>query len=118
MKFLIDAQLPPVLKFVFHQNNYPAIHTLDLPKLNDTSDSEINTLAMSDDYVVVTKDKDFYNSFLLNRQPKKLVLVKTGNTSIKELKTIFEINFQLLISALEINDLVIVGKNYISTEIE
>lgn len=32
MKFLIDAQLPPVLKFVFSNRGYEAYHTLDLPK--------------------------------------------------------------------------------------
>jgi predicted nuclease of predicted toxin-antitoxin system len=35
MKFLIDAQLPPVLKFVFRAHGHDAIHSLDLPLKND-----------------------------------------------------------------------------------
>lgn len=114
MKFLIDAQLPPVLKYVFHNHGFEAIHTLDLPNANNTSDADIASLASTKDYVVVTKDKDFYNSFLLKRQPKKLILVTVGNTRIKKLKQIFEDNFEALIQAIEKNNLIIIGNSFLN----
>jgi predicted nuclease of predicted toxin-antitoxin system len=109
MKFLIDAQLPPALKFVFLDRGYEAYHTLDLPRRNDTSDQEILVLAEKEKYVVITKDKDFYNSFILKRQPQKLILVRVGNIRIKDLKAIFENNFDKLLHLLNYKDLVIVG---------
>jgi predicted nuclease of predicted toxin-antitoxin system len=72
MKFLIDAQLPPVLKFVFLNRGYEAYYTLDLPRKNDTSDQEILILAEKEEYILITKDKDFYNSFVLKHQPQNL----------------------------------------------
>ncbi len=116
MKFLIDAQLPPVLKFVFHARGFHAIHTLDLPEANDTKDIDICALAIKENYVVVTKDKDFYNSFLLKQQPQKLVLVRTGNIRIKDLKRLFDKNFDILITSLTHKNLVIIGLDYINAE--
>lgn len=117
MKFLIDAQLPPVLKFVFTNRGYEAIHTLDLPQKNDTSDHQILEIAIENNYILITKDKDFYNSFLLKRQPDKLIMVKAGNIRIKELKNIFEQNFDKLIQLLKYKDLVIVGIDKIDLHI-
>lgn len=109
MKFLIDAQLPPVLKFVFSNRGYEAYHTLDLPKKNNTSDLEILQFMEETDYVLITKDKDFYDSFVLKHQPKKLILVRVGNIKIKDLKAIFENNFDKLLKLINYKDLVIVG---------
>jgi predicted nuclease of predicted toxin-antitoxin system len=39
--------------------------------------------------VVVTKDSDFVNSFLLSRRPRKLLLVSTGNIGNAELEALF-----------------------------
>ena len=79
MKFLIDAQLPRRLSRLFREAGFDAMHTLDLPLGNRTSDKEINDLSMREQCVVVTKDADFVNSFHLRRQPFKLLLVSTGN---------------------------------------
>ncbi|WP_428656314.1 DUF5615 family PIN-like protein [Runella sp.] len=117
MKFLIDAQLPPVLKFVFISNGYEAYHTLDLPHKNDTSDKEILELIARENYVLITKDKDFYNSFVLKHQPQKLILVRVGNIRIKELKAVFENNIDKLLHLLNYKDLVIVGIDKIDIKI-
>ncbi|WP_409034056.1 DUF5615 family PIN-like protein [Runella sp.] len=66
-------------------------------------------LAEKKKYVVVTKDKDFYNSFVLKHQPQKLILVRVGNIRIKDLKAIFKNNFDKLLHLLNYKDLVIVG---------
>jgi predicted nuclease of predicted toxin-antitoxin system len=117
MKFLIDAQLPPALKFVFSSRGYEACHTLDLPLKNDTPDQEIVALAEREGYIVITKDKDFYNSFVLKHQPEKLILVRVGNIRIKDLKAIFENNFDKLLHLLNHKDLVIVGIDKIEIHI-
>ena len=57
MKFLLDAQLPRRLVYRLREAGHEAIHTLDLPDGNRTSDKAINALSVEEGYVVVTKDK-------------------------------------------------------------
>ncbi len=69
MRFLIDAQLPRRLAGQFRQASLEAVHTLDLPDGNRTTDRVINELSIKEQYVVVTKDADFVETFLLKREP-------------------------------------------------
>jgi len=55
-----------------------ALHTLDLPLKNRTPDDEVIARAMQDGRVVVTKDDDFVQAFLLTAKPS-LLLISTGN---------------------------------------
>lgn len=79
MKFLIDAQLPKKLVSLFLDLKQEAIHILDLPKQNTTQDEGINELSCQHQYIIVTKDKDFLDSFILRKKPYKLLLITTGN---------------------------------------
>ena len=106
MNFLIDAQLPPVLKLVFQAHGHDAIHSLDLPLKNDTPDSVIRQIAQEEGRVVVTKDTDFYYSHQLAGSPAKLVLVRTGNIRVKPLKALFEKHLERLILLLGDHDFV------------
>ncbi|HXM46333.1 MAG TPA: DUF5615 family PIN-like protein [Pyrinomonadaceae bacterium] len=72
MKFLIDAQLPRRLAAQFRQAGLEAIHTLDLPDGNRTTDRVINELSIKEQYIVVTKDADFVESFLLGREEQTI----------------------------------------------
>jgi predicted nuclease of predicted toxin-antitoxin system len=54
MKFLIDAQLPRLLVAHLRQAGLDAIHTLDLPDGNRTTDRVINELSITEQYIVVT----------------------------------------------------------------
>lgn len=111
MKFLIDAQLPPSLKKIFENYNYDVIHTLDLPLKNDTPDSKITKIAIEENRILITKDSDFYDSFLLKKEPPKLILVKTGNISTKDLKLLFQDFFEEIIDKLAKNDLIILNRS-------
>ena len=76
MKFLIDAQLPRRLAHQLKAAGFETTHTLDLPQGNRTTDQSLITLSLKEQYVVVTKDSDFVESFLLKREPWKLLLVR------------------------------------------
>lgn len=89
MRFLVDAQLPRRLARRLRQEGLEVIHTLDLPLRNRTPDSIISDLSVSDQYIVVTKDEDFVISFHLQRRPRKLLLVSTGNIKNAELEALF-----------------------------
>ncbi len=89
MKFLVDAQLPRRLSHWLSESGHETTHTLELPLGNRTPDEQINELAVSEGYVVVTKDADFVNSHILLRRPPKLLLASTGNISNIELMALF-----------------------------
>jgi predicted nuclease of predicted toxin-antitoxin system len=94
MKFLVDAQLPRRLATRLREAGHEAVHTLDLPQGNRTPDSMINELSISDEYVVITKDADFVNSFHLQRTPHKLLLISTGNIRNSELESLLMSNLK------------------------
>ena len=79
MKFLVNAQLPRRLIRRLQEFSHEAMHTLDLPLGNRTPDETINEVSVREKYIVITKDADFVDSFILHRQPYKLLLISTGN---------------------------------------
>ena len=85
MKFLVDAQLPRRISLKLAELGHDSVHTLELPQGNETSDDEICLIADSDKRIVVTKDSDFVDSFLLHTTPKKLLLISTGNIGNNDL---------------------------------
>jgi predicted nuclease of predicted toxin-antitoxin system len=92
MKFLIDAQLPMQIASLLENLGYDVIHTKNLPLQNATPDSEINKLSILEQRIVITKDKDFVDSFLIKQEPYKLLLITTGNISNKQIEQIFRQN--------------------------
>ena len=65
MKFLVDAQLPRRLAKWLTGQGCDALHTLDLPQANASTDDEVTDFADRDGRVVVTKDSDFVQSQIL-----------------------------------------------------
>ncbi|MCM0591986.1 MAG: DUF5615 family PIN-like protein [Gloeotrichia echinulata CP02] len=96
MKFLVDAQLPVRLARFLKASGYDTIHTIDLPQQNGTLDTEINAISIQQNRIVITKDSDFVNSFLIIQQPYKLLLITTGNIKNVELESLFSANLQSL----------------------
>ncbi len=106
MKFLVDAHLPRRLCAVLAQHGHDAAHTLDLPDKNATKDRVINQISLADQRVVISKDTDFFYSHLLQGRPWKLLLVRTGNISMRDLCALFERNLPAIETALQSHTLV------------
>ena len=104
MNFLVDAQLPRRLAYKLRDAGHDVFHTLDLPAGNRTSDAEINELSIRDSRVVITKDTDFVDSFLLFHRPYKLLLISTGNIANADLEDLFVAQIPALTSAFESYD--------------
>jgi predicted nuclease of predicted toxin-antitoxin system len=100
VKFLVDAQLPRSLAGLLQSFGHDAIHTLDLPDANRTSDEALCRVATDEQRVLVTKDGDFVDSFLLRGLPSKLLFVTTGNISNNELLALFRGNLQSIVAFL------------------
>lgn len=100
MKFIVDAQLPRHLADNLKWWGHDVLHTLDLPSGNRTPDWRINEISIEDQRIVITKDADFVNSFLLSGVPFKLLLISTGNVNNQVLEEIFSNNIGAIIDAL------------------
>jgi predicted nuclease of predicted toxin-antitoxin system len=114
MKFLVDAHLPRRLCVMLAQHGHDTAHTLDLPAGNATKDRIINHLSFDEQRVVVSKDTDFFYSHLLQGRPWKLLLVKTGNISTRDLRVLFERNLPLIEAAFQTHTLVEIDRSAVN----
>jgi predicted nuclease of predicted toxin-antitoxin system len=110
MKFLVDAHLPRRLTFFLQQAGFDAIHTLDLASGNRTPDTLINQLSFVEQRIVVTKDADFVDSFLLRQEPWKLLLISTGNIRNADLLALFQANLDQIIAGFDIFDFIEINR--------
>jgi predicted nuclease of predicted toxin-antitoxin system len=106
VKFIVDAQLPIALSYLLKHRGYDAIHTMELPDSNASSDELITSITIQENRIVITKDNNFLESYLINAKPKKLLLVKTGNINNKALIALFDSNLTLIVEMLTRNNLV------------
>ncbi len=101
MKILCDVHIPYRLVKFLNKNGVEAIHVNRILDKWYTKDSDICRYADENDYVVVTKDIDFRNSYFLNKTPKKLIKINLGNVTNQELIDIFDNYLDLLIEQFE-----------------
>ncbi len=90
LRFIVDTQLPPKLAKFLRDKGFPAVHTTYFPSGHLLEDSEIIEIAIRDNRVIITKDSDFLDNFLLNGIPPKVLMLQFGNVSNAELLALFE----------------------------
>jgi predicted nuclease of predicted toxin-antitoxin system len=98
MKFLVDAQLPRRFTVWLTAAGHDALHTLDLPLGNRTPDKEIIARTMEVGRIVVSKDEDFVQTFLLTGEPP-LLLISTGNITNADLEKLVRANLPAIDAA-------------------
>jgi predicted nuclease of predicted toxin-antitoxin system len=78
VKFLIDAQLPPLMAQVLRERGYDARHIFEIQRLANR-DNEIWQFALDGDWVIVTKDEDFVERAVASRGAPRIVWIRWGN---------------------------------------
>ena len=106
MRFLVDAQLPPLVAAILREHGHDAVHTRSLVKHNNTPDSDILSICQHEDRVLITKDLDFYHSKTVRNMPHQLVMVKVGNMRAQAFLDLVKRNVGLLCTALEQGELI------------
>lgn len=86
MRFIIDAQLPPVLACLLSDLGHEAEHVSKI-KLLDASDEAIWDYALAHDSVIVSKDEDFPHRQSQSAISPVVVWLRIGNTSRRGLLT-------------------------------
>lgn len=105
MNFLVDAQSPRRIALWLRSQGHDALHTLDLSDQNRTTDTAIVATRRPRSRVVVTKDADFVQSFVLRHQPAKPLLISTGNISNAELGRTLARDLPAVVAAVAMADL-------------
>lgn len=78
MKFLVDNQLPAALARFLSDTGTECQHVLDVG-LAQTSDAEIWRYAAEGEFVLISKDEDFFHRAARPDAPVQLVWIRLGN---------------------------------------
>lgn len=76
--FIIDENLPRTIKF---SGAHKFIHVADIGK--QMTDTEIWAFAKENDFIIITKDTDFYNRIILYGAPPRVIWLRLGNVRRK-----------------------------------
>jgi predicted nuclease of predicted toxin-antitoxin system len=100
MDWLIDAQLPPRLCAWFHSHGEHAVHVSDLENGLLLPDETLWNYARDREYIIVSKDRDFYDRSLLYGAPPQVLYITVGNCSNDRLIEILEYSWKEITSAI------------------
>jgi predicted nuclease of predicted toxin-antitoxin system len=103
VKLLLDENLSRrIVPFI--QDLYPNSTQVALAGLEQSDDKIIRQYAIDNDFVIVTKDADYYDMTVLYGQPPKIIWLKIGNQSKAATIKTLQDNQQAIEKALIMND--------------
>ncbi|WP_310557996.1 DUF5615 family PIN-like protein [Flavobacterium sp.] len=106
--FLVDVNLPKYFSF-FNDNHFIFVSDIDL----QMSDTDIWNYALYNKLVILTKDTDFYNRFLVSSTAPKIIYFQLGNCSLKQLHQYFNDNWDKILAEIENSRIIIAKENHI-----
>jgi predicted nuclease of predicted toxin-antitoxin system len=106
VRFLVDAQLPPVLARQLATSGHEAVHVADVGMLS-ARDRDIWEHAATTEATLITKDEDFVTMRALNTRGPAVVWVRVGNTTNRQLLARFAAVLSAVVSALQRGETVV-----------
>lgn len=95
MKLLFDQNISfRIVKKI--EDFLPFASQVRLLGLENSEDYEIWKYAKLNDYTIVTFDTDFYDMSLIKGTPPKIIWLRIGNTSTKNLVLCLKNNYELM----------------------
>jgi predicted nuclease of predicted toxin-antitoxin system len=101
-KLLFDHNLSTRLPDLFAEEFPDSKHVVDLD-LQNKNDIEIWNYAKENEYVIVSKDKDFYHLSIQNGHPPKVIWFLVGNQKNKAIIDLLRNNLLYINKALDDN---------------
>ena len=115
LKFVVDTQLPRKLSDKLDELGADSIHVSHYLAGHLFDDIEIKEIAIGQDRIIVSKDADFHNHFVLKGSPPKILLLKVGNISNKELLRFIELHYPDIFSFFEQgNNMIVIDRQSIA----
>ncbi len=99
MRFLVDNQLPVALARFIEGKGFESRHVLDL-QLDTATDREIWNYAKKNEFIVVSKDEDFFYLATADSSGPTLIWVRLGNCRKAALLSAFDGILPKLLEAL------------------
>lgn len=99
MRFLVDAQLPPGFANWLVENGHEAVHVRAV-SLSDAEDAEIWEYAITNEFIVVTKDEDFAQRSNRSIGGPVIVWLRIGNSTNAVLFAWIENRWQAIVTLL------------------
>jgi len=81
VRFLYDVHISIKLSKLLERLGHQSEHVNNILDRWNTKDSDISFYADEHDQILITKDQDFRNSYVLNKKPKKILKINLGNIS-------------------------------------
>lgn len=85
MKLLFDENLSPKMVTSL-EDVFPESAHVDRIGLGGASDTEVWVYAKENAYIIVSKDSDFYEKSILLGHPPKVILIKRGNCTNRQIQ--------------------------------
>jgi predicted nuclease of predicted toxin-antitoxin system len=101
LRYIVDTQLPPRLAAFLREQHFDAVHTTDFPEGHLLQDTEIRAIARAEDRIIITKDTDFFDYYMVKGSPPMVLLLKVGNISNADLLALVASNLALIVSNFE-----------------
>ncbi|NOU22913.1 MAG: DUF5615 family PIN-like protein [Methyloglobulus sp.] len=102
MKLLFDENLSPKLIQAL-SDLFPSSAHVDRIGLGSSTDNQVWKYAKANGYTLVSKDSDFYNLSMLHGHPPKVIWIKRGNCTNRQLQLLLR-NKADAINALSANE--------------
>ena len=93
MKLLVDQNLAPRLASVLQELFPGSIHVRDVG-LSSADDEEVWAYAVSEGFVIISKDADFHQRSFLFGAPPKVVWIRPGDCSTEDVGTLLRTHYQ------------------------
>ncbi|AHM62660.1 hypothetical protein D770_22065 [Flammeovirgaceae bacterium 311] len=88
--------MPAKLCEILNIAGLDAIYLDSLPDGDESTDKEIALYADQHNLIIITKDSDFYHSHMILQQPKRLLLITTGNIKNRRLFDLIRADAQII----------------------
>jgi predicted nuclease of predicted toxin-antitoxin system len=103
MRLLFDENLSP--KMVAGLSDvFPGSAHVDRIGLGGGSDDEVWRYAKENDFVIISKDADFYEQSMLRGHPPKVVWIRRGNCTNRQLQLILRNKASVIAELCEADD--------------
>jgi len=95
MKLLFDQNISfRIVKEII--KTFPESKQVKELQLENSTDLEIWNFAKKNKFIIVTFDSDFYDISLLRGLPPKIIWLRIGNTSTKNILKVLKTNYNLI----------------------
>jgi len=109
-RLLIDENLPATLAAML---NVPCMHVTDLGE--QIADETLWNYAGENNWIILTKDADFFNKLTLHGAPPRVVWLRTGNLRRSEQDAMLATRMPQILDLLGTADLVEVHEDRLET---